>query len=88
MVRSGTWTDRNKASLVLAPLTKSRNPEILARLKKDAWDALMEMARWRPFGWQMGPRMILARIAGLPEARAKELGWVSTEAFLDAIGQK
>jgi len=30
MIRSGTWTDRNKSSSVLWPLTQSRNPQLLA----------------------------------------------------------
>lgn len=46
MVRSGAWTDRNKASLVLWPLTQSRDPQLLARLKSEAGAALLEMARW------------------------------------------
>ena len=88
LVRSGTWTDRNKASSVLEPMTKSRNPEILGRIKLDAWDALMEMARWHTTGWASGPRMILGRVAGLPEDQMIQLGFGKPEAFLNAIGQK
>jgi hypothetical protein len=69
-------------------MTKSRNPEILGRIKLDAWDALMEMARWRTTGWSSGPRMILGRVAGLPEDQMLQLGFGKPEAFLIAIGQK
>ena len=88
LIQSGKWTDRNKASMVLGPLTRSRNPELLARLKAGAWDALMEMARWPLTAWSGWPRTILARIAGIPEEQATEISFGKTEAFLDAIGRK
>ena len=88
MIHSGTWTDRNKSSSVLGYLTRSRDPKLLARLKSEAWDALLEMARWTADGWSIDARMILARIAGLPEARALELSLASPQTFLDAIGQR
>jgi hypothetical protein len=88
MIRSGIWTDRNKSSGVLAGLTLSRDTELLSRLKSGAGDALLEMARWSDFGWAADARLILARIAGLPEPRALRLRFVSPQTFLEAIGQK
>jgi hypothetical protein len=87
MIRSGTWTDRNKASSVLWPLTQSRDPKLLARLKSEASDALLEMARWRTNGWAYAPRVILARIAGIPEERIDQLAESPLDAFLAAIGR-
>jgi hypothetical protein len=88
MIRSGTWTDRNKSSDVLGYLTRSRDPKLLGRLKVEAWDALLEMARWAADGWAADARLIMARIAGVPEERALDLRFVSLQAFLDAMGQK
>jgi hypothetical protein len=87
MIRSGTWTDRNKSSMVLWPLTQSRDPKLLARLKSQASDALLEMARWRTYGWSYSPRVILARIAGVPEERIDQLAEGPLDAFLAAIGR-
>jgi hypothetical protein len=88
LARSGTWTDRNKASMVLEPMTKSRNLELLARIKAEAWDALMEMARWHTSAWAGAPRMTLLRISGLPEERILLLSFAQPEAFLEAIAVK
>jgi len=87
LVRSGTWTDRNKGSMVLWPLTQSRDPRLLARLKSEAGRALLEVARWRG-GWGIGARVILARIAGIPEERVLELAAGPLDAFLAAIGMR
>jgi hypothetical protein len=88
MLHSATWTDRNKAGWVVASLTQARDVALLANLKARAWDALVEMACWRIPDWNSGARMILARIAGIPEQRARELTLATPAAFLEAIGQK
>ena len=64
LLRSGIWTDRNKGSRLLAALTQSRDPVLLRRINSEARDALLEMARWRTFGWAVPARQILARIDG------------------------
>jgi hypothetical protein len=87
MIRSGTWTDRNKAGSVLWPLTESRNPELLARLKAEAGPALLEMAHWRDEGWATSARMILGRIAGLADERILELT-DNLDAFFAAIANE
>jgi hypothetical protein len=88
MLHSGIWTDRNKAGWVIASLTKSRDVGTLATIKARASDALLEMARWRQTGWSSGARMILARIAGIPEDRVVSLSFGTPVAFLEAIGAK
>ena len=85
MVSSGVWTDRNKASVVLDALTESRDPAVLAKLKAEASEALLEMARWQVGGWASVPRVILGRIAGVPEDRAIQLSNGPLDAFLAAI---
>jgi hypothetical protein len=84
MVRSGKWTDRNKASFALLSLTESRDPQLLALLKSEASDALMEMANWRAIGWASPARVILARVAGIPEERIKDLA-SAPDFSLDAL---
>ena len=73
MLSSGSWTDRNKAAWVLAVLTSSRDPKLLARLRSEAWVALIEMARWRSALHASNARLLLARIDGIEEERAQRL---------------
>jgi hypothetical protein len=87
MIGSGIWTDRNKASMVLTALTQSRDPELLAQLKSQAWEPLVEMARWRSGHAVMG-RLILGRIQGIPEDRLTPLVYANLPVFLDALGVK
>lgn len=73
MLMSGTWTDVNKSSLMLTDLTKSRDPQLLAKLRRPAiMERLIEMARWRT-GHANSARMILGRIAGIDEKHLTEL---------------
>ena len=73
MLNSGSWTDRNKAGWVLAALTSSRDPKLLARLRSEAWVTLIEMARWRSVLHAANARLLLARIEGIEEERAQQL---------------
>ena len=66
-LRSGSWLDHNKASLLLVALTKSRDPKLLTLLRTDALDSLVEMARWRSIGHAEAALSILGRIAGIDE---------------------
>jgi hypothetical protein len=73
LLLSGTWTDLNKASGLLASLTQSRNPDILAKLRgKAVLERLIEIARWRS-GHANNARYILGRIAGIDEDRLNQL---------------
>ena len=73
MLSSGSWTDRNKAGWVLTSLTKARDPKLLAQLRAEALTSLIEMARWRNAGHAYSARILLARIAGVTEERARQL---------------
>ena len=88
MCASGNWMDRNKASMVLDSLTQSRDPQLLAQVEQQAWEPLMEMARWRDTGHAFWPRLILGRIRGIPDDRLLPLADGSPEAFLEAIAVK
>jgi hypothetical protein len=82
MMNSGVWTDRNKASFVLAPLTESRDPKLLARLRAEALDSIIEMARWKDEGHALPGVMIFAHLAGEPDLKVLEASRVSDAALL------
>ena len=70
MLKSGIWSDRNKASLLLNQLTVSRDPIMLKELHATVLDVLIEGARWHGDPGHAGPFiLVLARIAQLPEPR-------------------
>jgi hypothetical protein len=73
LLTSGHWTDRNKGLLLVSALSVRRDPALLARLRREALDALIEMARWRVRGHSHPARMLLGRIAGVPERRLTEM---------------
>jgi hypothetical protein len=73
LLRSGAWSDHNKASLLLVALTKNRDPRVLTSLRVDALDQLLEMARWRNIGHAEAALSILGRIAGIEEDTLNKL---------------
>jgi hypothetical protein len=75
MLNSGIWTDRNKGTALLMQLTVGRNSDLLAKIRSLALDSLVEMASWRRPSHAYFARMVLGRVAGLPEDRLKELAW-------------
>jgi hypothetical protein len=73
LLRSGSWLDHNKASLVLTALTTPREPKLLEDLRANALDSLLEMARWRSIGHAEAALTILGRIAGIEEDALNKL---------------
>jgi hypothetical protein len=69
LLRSGTWLDHNKGSLLLDALTRRRDPRVLAQLRASTLDSLLEMGRWRSIGHASPALSILGRIAGMDEDR-------------------
>lgn len=72
--------------LLLTALTKSRDSKVLAQLRAEALDALIEMARWRSEGHAEAARLLVGRIAGIKEDHLNKLidaGQV--DAILDAL---
>ena len=47
MLNSGLWTDRNKATSLLVQLTLTRSPDLLAKIRSESFDSVLEMATWR-----------------------------------------
>lgn len=73
MLLSGTWTDLNKASLLLSILARSREPSLLAKFqRKEALDRLIEIARWRT-GHAEPAQYILGCVAGINEKELEQL---------------
>jgi len=87
LLNSGTWKDRNKGSLLLGTLTKTRNPNLLKMVNRRASDSLIEMARWREFGHAQSARLILGRIAGMDEERLQRLAHDDPNAIIKKIRQ-
>ncbi|HVT13614.1 MAG TPA: HEAT repeat domain-containing protein [Fimbriimonadaceae bacterium] len=73
LVRSGTWTDRNKGAMVLDELTESRSKPLLDKVRKEALASLLEMAHWRNFPHARTALTILGRVAGIDEARLQKM---------------
>jgi hypothetical protein len=73
LLKSEKWVDRNKGGWLLINLTSSRDPKLLKQLRKEALDALVEMARWQYAGHASVARRLLGRIAGIEEARLDTL---------------
>jgi len=73
MLNSGTWTDRNKGAALLEQLTAGRNAALLAKIRSLALDSLIEMASWRRMAHAYMARMVLGRVAGIPEDRLEKL---------------
>ena len=89
MLNSGIWTDRNKGAMVLVSLTATRDPAVLTKLKATALDALIEMTSWRAVSHAYHARMLLGRVAGIPEKQLEELAWKGpSQAIIDALAGK
>jgi hypothetical protein len=70
-------------------LTKSHDPKVLALLRAEALDALIEMARWRSDGHAEAARLLLGRIAGIEEDRLNKLVVAGQlDAILDALNPR
>jgi hypothetical protein len=86
MLSSGIWTDRNKGAMVLEALTAKRPAAILDKLRAAALDSLIEMALWREASHAGFARMVLGRVAGIPEKRLQDLaGNGPPEAIVEAL---
>jgi hypothetical protein len=72
MLNSGEWTDRNKSGMLLEILSAGRDPQMLARLRSETLESLIEMARWRS-GHSHSARVVLGRVAGIEDGRLQQL---------------
>jgi len=72
-LNSPEFSDRNKASGALLTLSATRDPRLLAMLRKRALPSLVEISRWKSAGHAYGAFVILARIAGYTDGEAGNL---------------
>ena len=85
MLSSGTWTDRNKAILLLTAMTVDRDPQLLATVRAQAFGQLVEIARWTDATHAVGARLVLGRLAGIAEDKLDAMvGSSSPEAIIEA----
>jgi hypothetical protein len=67
MLNSLSWSDRTQAAKFLVNLTDSRDQRVLAQIKDRAFDAVVEMAKWKQAEHSLPAYILLGRVAGLPE---------------------
>lgn len=84
LLKSDKWFDRNKGAWLLVNLTASRDPKLLKQLRKEAMEALVEMARWQFAGHASLARRLLGRIAGIEEVRLNTMIDTQPEAIIAA----
>ena len=73
LLLSSRWTDRNKGSLLLARLTESRDPGVLAAVAGKALPSLIEGASWTDASHAYAFQEILGRVNGIPEDKLQEM---------------
>lgn len=74
LLYSGSWTDRNKASLLLLRMTDLRNVEVLQSLRKEAMAPLIEGGSWADVPGHSTPfLLILGRIGGISDQNLEDL---------------
>ena len=67
LMKSIDWTDRNKSSILLEKLTRTRDPKLLELLRKEALFPLADMASWQSLGHAYPGFIVLGRVAGWKE---------------------
>jgi hypothetical protein len=73
LLHSLDWTDLNKGSFVLVGLSASRDTALLHALRANAFEELVDIARWQSPGHALAGGVLLGRIAGLPEEEVARL---------------
>jgi hypothetical protein len=59
LLYSGSWTDCNKASLLLLRVTEARNPEVLRSLRTEAMGPLVEGGSWATVPGHSTPFLVI-----------------------------
>ena len=92
LIRSGRWTDRNKASFLLLDLLQSGDKKIRGAIRARAVPALLEVASWQSAGHAAPARTVLERSGALsvfePKEIATDLGVVYAVTVADVNGDK
>jgi hypothetical protein len=72
LLHSVVLSDRTQAVDTLLAVTEGRQPAAMAPLRERAFSELADMARWKTARYAMPSFLLLARVAGLPDADARE----------------
>jgi hypothetical protein len=75
MLGSGTWTDHNKAVWLLESMSRGRDPKLLAKIREQALEALIEMASWSDAGHAYTARMVVGRLGGISEDKLSSMAF-------------
>lgn len=75
MLNSDVWTDRNKGASLFMQLRAARDADLLRKIRSEALDSLIEMAQWRDSSHAYFSRVVLGRVAGMPEERLDKIAW-------------
>lgn len=67
MLNSIAWSDRTQAARFLVNLSESRDRRILDQMRDRAYDALVEMAKWKQAEHSLPAYILVGRIGGIPE---------------------
>ncbi len=73
LLQSSNWSDRNRAGSILVFLTSGRDPKIVALLRERALASLFEMAAWKEQAHALSFRILLGRMALMPEEEVQRL---------------
>ena len=88
MLYSGSWTDRNKSSLLLDRLTLARDPVLLEKLRQQAMGPLLDGAMWQSAGHAEPFLAILGRIGKIDDTRLQRLIESGAKAEIIAAAMK
>ncbi len=72
MLQSLSWQDRTQAAHALEILTRDRDVFVLSRLRGEALDSLIEMARWQTEAHAYPAFQLLGRVAGLTDLNTRD----------------
>lgn len=73
MLNSAVWTDRDKSAWLLSRLTAARDPKMYAALRRNAFDSLAEIARWKNPGHALLGLLILGHLADFKDNEIFEM---------------
>jgi len=72
MLQSLAWQDRMQAVWALELLTRDRDVVVLSRLRGEALDTLIEMARWQTEAHAYPAFTLIGRVAGLSDLNTRD----------------
>ena len=72
MLRSTSFSDRNKAATTLVSMSERRDAKVLDPIREKAVGEITEMARWKSLEYALPAYILLGRAAGIEEKRLRD----------------